>query len=146
MHTPVGQMLRDGDGFGAGPEAHGHRIMISPKRENKQDHFLSVFQMADGDTKPLPVAYYETAESYVVTPADRMVSMNKGIDFINKRFTLKIPAAKKFQIILSGLKAGRWNIRSKDNIINFNTNVKEGNNTIFFQSEEDEYVLAPFVN
>lgn len=128
------------------PEANGHRIMISPKKANNHDHFLTVFQMVDGDTKPLPVNYYETPVSYVVTLADRVVSMSKGSDFISDGFTLKIPAGDKYQVVLAGIKPGFWNVKSKDGKVNFNAKVIAGENTIFFQSGNGEYIITPGKN
>jgi heparin/heparan-sulfate lyase len=125
------------------PEANGHRIVISPTKASNNDHFLTVFQMVDGDTKPLPVNYYETHVSYVVTLADRVVSMSNSSDLISKKFTLKIPADSKYQVILTGMKQGFWNVKSKDGKMNFNVNVIKGENTIFFQDGNGEYVITP---
>lgn len=125
------------------PEANGHRIMISPKKASNNDRFLTVFQMVDGDTKPLPVNYYETPVSYVITLADRVVSMNKGADFINKEFELKIPGSNKYQVVLAGMKPGFWNVKSKDDKVNFNANVTTGENTIFFQAGSGGYMITP---
>jgi len=66
------------------PEANGHRIMISPKNANSQDRFLTVFQLAADNTKPLPVTHYETTASHVVLLGDRIVSMNKDKGFIDE--------------------------------------------------------------
>lgn len=125
------------------PEAHGHRVMISPRKPGKNDRFLTVFQMVDGDTKPLPVNYYETPVSYVITLSDRVVSMSKGSDFISKAFTLKIPSGNKYQVVLAGMNPGFWNIKSKDGKVNFNANVIAGKNTIFFQAGSGEYIITP---
>jgi len=125
------------------PEANGHRILISPKTANGEDRFLTVFQMAAGDTKPLPVTYYETPVSYVVLLANRVISMNKGTDLIDAGFTFKIPAKGKYEIVLTGMKAHKWNITSKDGKTKINAEVKEGKNTIYFQGNGGEYVISP---
>src|SRR5690606_6167019 len=125
------------------PEAHGHRIMVSPKKASKNDRFLTVFQMVDGDKKPLSVNYYETPVSYVITIADRVVSMSNSSDFVSKGFTLKISSGNKYQVVLAGMKPGFWNIKSKDGKVNFNANVIAGENTIFFQADGGEYTVTP---
>lgn len=125
------------------PEANGHRIMISPKKANSQDRFLTVFQFTAGDTKPLPVSYYETPVSYVVQLADRVVSMSNSNDLIDKTFSVKIDAKGKYQVVLTGMKPGNWNIQSKDGKTKFNATVKEGKNTIFFQAGSGEYLVTP---
>ena len=125
------------------PEANGHRIMISPKKANSQDRFLTVFQFTAGETKPLPVSYYQTPVSYVVNLADRVVSMSKSNDLIDKSFSLNIVAKGKYQVILTGMKSGNWNVKSKDGKTKFNANATEGKNTIFFLAGNGEYVITP---
>ena len=124
------------------PEAKGHRIMISPKAANNQDRFLTVFQLTAGNTEPLPIRYYETQVSYVVILADRVVSMSKCYDLIDKDFTLKIPKDGKYQVVLAGMKPGDWYIKSKNGKIKFNVTVKASKNTIFFLAGGGEYFIA----
>jgi heparin/heparan-sulfate lyase len=125
------------------PEARGHRIMISPKTENNRDRFLTVFQITAGNTKPLPLSHYETQVSYVVIIADRVVSMSKSNDLIDKSFTLKIPEDGKYQVVLAGMKSGDWNIKSKDGKIKLNAGIKAGKNSIFFLAGRGEYIISP---
>lgn len=125
------------------PEVRGHRIMISPKNAASRDRFLTVFQMTSGDTKPLPVTYLETTESYVVKLADRLVSMSNTADLIDGSFTLIVPGDKKYQIVLAGMKPGDWNIRSRSGKVNYNASVVAGRNTIFFRAEGGEFVITP---
>jgi heparin/heparan-sulfate lyase len=125
------------------PEANGHRIMISPKKSSNHDRFLTVFQMTAGNTRPLPVNYYETSVSYVVILADRVVSMSNNAGFISQQFTLNIPSGDKYQVVLAGMKPGYWNIRSRNGKINFNANVIAGKNIIFFQGDSGGYIITP---
>lgn len=125
------------------PEIHGHRIIISPKTANKQDRFLTVFQLTAGDTKPMPVIHYETMVSNVVYLADRVVSMSKSSNLIDTSYTLKIPKKGKYQVVLTGMESGNWNVVGKNNKIRFNTNVTEGKNTICFFADSGEYVVSP---
>ncbi len=125
------------------PEAKGHRIMFSLKKANKQDRFLSVFQITAGNTKPFPIDYYETEYTYVVSLADRIVCMNKGNKLIDKAHQIKIAEKKQFQVLLTGLKPGDWNIKSKDGKVKFNVCVNERENTIFFPAEKGNYIISP---
>ncbi|WP_316813378.1 hypothetical protein [Pedobacter heparinus] len=125
------------------PEAKGHRVMISPKNAGNRDRFLTVFQMTSGNTAPLPVKYYETAESYVVTLSDRMVSMSNTSALIDKGFSLKVPNDKKYQVVLAGMKPGKWNIKSRNGNVNYNASVLTGKNTIFFRAGGGEFVITP---
>ncbi|RIH64478.1 hypothetical protein D1164_14050 [Mariniphaga sediminis] len=125
------------------PEKNGHRIMVSPKVAKNNDRFLTVFQLTAGDTEPLPVKNYQTKVSNVIIIADRVVSMSKGNGFVEEEFTLNIPEGLKFQIILTGMKAGSWNVKSKDGKMKFNTTVREDENTIFFLAGSGEYIITP---
>ena len=125
------------------PEVKGHRVMISSKNAKSRDRFLTVFQMTSGDTRPLSVAYYETAESYVVTLADRVVSMSNTAGLIDAGFTLKVPLDKKYQVVLAGMKPGDWNVKSRNGNVSFNASVEGGKNTIFFQAKGGEFVITP---
>jgi len=125
------------------PEANANRIMISPKEANGRDRFLTVFQLADGDTKPLPVEYSETKVSYVVYIDDRIVSMSNNAGFINESFTLDVPSKGKYQVVLAGMKAGDWNVKAEKGKVKFNVKVEEGKNTIFFQAGKGKYLVSP---
>ncbi|MFA4869013.1 MAG: hypothetical protein WC623_12480 [Pedobacter sp.] len=124
-------------------EGKGHRIMFTPNKESNNDHFLSVVQLTSGDTKPLPVTHLVTPVSDVIVLADRVLSLNKGLDFINQQFSFKVPAKGSYQIVLAGMKAGDWNVISADGKVKFNTNVKEGENTIFFIGGSSIYKITP---
>ncbi|MFG0261573.1 MAG: hypothetical protein ACF788_04205 [Novipirellula sp. JB048] len=125
------------------PEASGHRIMISPKQPRSRDRFLTVFQMTAGDTKPLEVEFSETDESFVVSLADRVVSMNKGSLPIDAEFTIQVPGEEKRQVLLAGLKPGRWRVRSRDGEQRFSADVAAGQNTMHFVGSGGEFVVTP---
>lgn len=125
------------------PEANGHRIMISPAKANKEDRFLTVFQITAGETSPLPVKYYETETSYVIYLDDRIVSMNKGNSLINKPYIIKIREKEQLQVLLTGLEPGDWNIKSRDGKIKLNANINERENTIFFLAGKGDYLISP---
>lgn len=126
-------------------EAHSYRIMVSPSNPSERNRFLTVFQLADGDTSPLPVRYEEVDGCYVIYIADRVVGMNSGPEFINKSISI-ITVNKKYQVALTGLKAGKWNVKSQDGKEEFNVKVVEGKNTLFFEASADGYVISPRMN
>lgn len=125
------------------PEAHGHKIIISPSKSDKRNRFLTVFQMTDGNTKPLQVRHEETDVCYIIYIADRVVSMSNSTNLIEKGFTLNITDKGKYQVVLTGMKAGSWNIQNRNNTKKFNVVVEEGKNTVFFEAENGEYIINP---
>ncbi len=124
------------------PEINGHRIMISPKTPKEQDQFLTVFQLTKGNTEPLPISYSETTVGYVIYLADRVVSMSKSNNLIDKSFSLKIPHGEH-KVLLASMSPGNWNIKSKDAKIKFSAKVVSGKNTIFFVAKKAEYIITP---
>lgn len=123
-------------------EANGHRVMVSPKAANSRDRFLTVFQVTEGDTKPLPVSHYETAQSYVVVLADRVVSMSNSAQLVDQPFTLKVPSGKGYQVVLAGMKPGYWQVKGKRGV-HYNVNVEAGKHTIFFTARGGDYQIRP---
>ncbi len=124
------------------PEANGHRIMISPENAQKRDRFLTVFQMVDGETKPLPMEFTEYKENYVIGLADRIVSMSNSSNSVNKAHSIIIPPGAKRQVALLGLKDGSWSVRGP-NGFSVNAKVASGKNAIYFEGEPGEYKIAP---
>ena len=123
-------------------EANGHRIMISPKKANKRDRFLTVFQMTAADTKPLPLDFKEMGECYQVTVADRVVVMSSSSDLIQNSFTVDVPVGSAYQVVLTGLKPGFWNVKRIGQKDDFNFNVIPGKNTMSFQGTAGKYIVS----
>lgn len=123
------------------PEANGHRILISPKNARQRDRFLTIFQMTADTVSPLPVTFQETEETYQILLANRIVVMTKGSDPISKPFTINIPADGEFQVLITGAKAGFWNVKGTE--ANFNTMVDFGKNTFYFSAKKEKYVVSP---
>lgn len=124
-------------------EAKAHRIMVSPKNARKQNKFLTVFQMTEGDAKPLPLDFKEIEGRYQIMLADRLVSMNSGLDFIQSAFTIDAQGKNTYEFVLLGMKPGFWNVKSADGKVDFNFNVVPGKNTICFKAEGGKYSVTP---
>ena len=124
-------------------EATGSRIMISPHPSNVNDRFLTVLQVTADETPPLPVKHFETEVSHVIILADRVVSMNKNNDLIDREFMLNIPAKGNYQVVLAGMKAGDWKITGSQPKVKFNFNVEEGKHTVFFHASKGKYTVTP---
>lgn len=125
------------------PEEQGHRIMISPKAPARRDRFLTVFQLTDGDTQPLPVKYDETPVSYVVVLADRVVSMSNSRELISKGFSIEVPGDAEYQVVLTGMAPGKWRIKDAKGKVNLNATADAGRNTIFFKARNGKYTISP---
>ncbi|EFK56064.1 hypothetical protein U0038_13545 [Sphingobacterium spiritivorum] len=125
------------------PEARAHRIMVTPQQENREDRFLTVFQMVEGQSAPLPVQYEEKAGYYLIRLDDRIVCISKGGQLISEPIELTVPADKKYKIILAGLKEGFWTIQSGQQVSDKNIPVDPGKNVISFESQGTALRFAP---
>lgn len=125
------------------PEASAWRMLVTPARASARNRFLTVFQMAEGDAKPLPVDFHEQDGMYRIAVADRVVCMSASAADQEKTFTLEVPAGRQWQVVLAGLKAGFWNIRQEGGSVNFNTDVVAGDNTVHFTAGPGKYLVTP---
>jgi heparin/heparan-sulfate lyase len=123
------------------PEANGNRIMISPLRENRQDRFLTVFQVAEGNSAPLPVDFQELPEYYQVGIADRLVCMNKGTDLIKGDVMLDIQNNQPVNVTIMGLKPGFWSIKGPDGKTS-SIDVIQDKNTLNFNATAGKYTIT----
>ena len=98
--------------------------------------------MTAGDTKPLEVAFVETEASFVVSLADRVVSMNKNSELIETPFTIRVPGDGERQVLLTGLAPGKWSVHRGDGKPHFTGLVSAGRNSLFFQADGQEFVVS----
>ncbi|WP_207399373.1 hypothetical protein [Bremerella alba] len=125
------------------PEANGYRIMVSPTNNERRHRFLTVFQMVDGNSEPLPVEHREQEETYVIAIADRVVVISNNVDFVQKSFPLHIPKGPKRQVALLGLKPGSWIVRDSTGKMIVEAEVKAKSHATFFQAEPGKYEVSP---
>lgn len=98
--------------------------------------------MTSGDTKPLPLDFKETGACYQVRLADRIVVMSSSSDFISSSFTIDVPAGSAYQVVLTGLDSGFWNVKRVGQKDDFNFNVIPGKNTMSFQALPGKYIVS----
>ncbi|MDR6786307.1 hypothetical protein [Pedobacter africanus] len=124
-------------------EANGHRIMISPKKPGRHHKFLTVFQMVEGDAKPLPVLFKELEGRYQILVADRVLSMRAGGGLIQAPFSIDVENEGIYEFVLMGMEPGFWNVKRVDGKVNFNYDVVPGKNTISFKASGGKFVVTP---
>jgi heparin/heparan-sulfate lyase len=125
----------------AAPEANGHRIVVSPKRAQSHDRFLTVLQACDAE--PLPVDHEESDTVVVVRLADRVVAIAKGMEMLDRPFTVTVPAnGKVVQVLLAGLQAGSWRM-STAGAADRDVMIEAGKNTFCFESRGGQHLLTP---
>lgn len=127
------------------PEAKGHRILFSPKTSEAEDTFLTVLTMADEDAPTLPVAVAETATTFALSLADRVVVMSRTGGLLGESVTVDVPAGKARQLLLAGLQPGAWSVRNAAGNPVFNAEVMTGKNTLFAVVDGGRYTVQPAV-
>ncbi|MCK0135315.1 hypothetical protein [Arenibacter sp. S6351L] len=117
------------------PEAEGCRIMYSPKEARRDDKFLTVFQMVDGDADALEIVYKEFGHYYLVQLADKIVCISKGKELIEEAVEIMIPEDGEVkEVIFVGLKEGFWNVTNEKYGKNYNVIVDLNKNVLSFKT------------
>jgi hypothetical protein len=56
---------------------------------------------------------------------------------------LDIPTNNSYNVLLTGLKEGKWNVKNQDGRINFDILVNPSQNTAFFITKGGKYTVSP---
>lgn len=136
---PSREMIRDL------PETNGHRLMVSPLHPKKSDHFLASFQVVAGEQKPIDINCTETDNNYFLSFGDYFLTINKKIKLSNDPFLMVVPKCNypTKQIVIMGVKEGRWNICNDPGSLNFDVEVLPNKNTIYIQAPPGTYKITP---
>lgn len=128
------------------PQAHGHRVMFTPKESRSTDRFLTVLTMSDSERTTLSAEVTETPETYVLSLADRVVVLSKGGALLGEPFTLNTGGAGtegECRLVLTGLQPGTWTVRGRNGGVTHEARVQEKKNTAFFRLPRGEYTVEP---
>jgi len=118
---------------GSSVQTQGSRTLFSPKAENGRDEFLTVIQMVDEKGVQLPISRLESDAAHVVLAGNHAVSFAKTAALISKEWSLNLPSDREYQVLLTGLTAGKWSVRQGTKNESFD--VAEGNSTLFFSGK-----------
>lgn len=124
------------------PEARGYRIMISPADEMKQTEFITVFQMVEEGQKPYPLDFEEMEGFIKLVVDNKVIIMAKPENLLREKIVFSLPDEKLYEVIITGVKEGFWNI-SGSRRKGFNYWVQKDKNTIYFTGKDEEIVLNP---
>jgi heparin/heparan-sulfate lyase len=127
------------------PEAHGHRVLFSPKKSRTHERFLTVMSMTAEKSSALPINLTEQSMLFLLTIADRMVVLSKTGKLLRKTFKLTVIPGEKYQVAFTGLAAGNWSIHSQDWQTKFNLKIKRGKNSLFMLLPAGNYTISPNV-
>ncbi|MNL57279.1 hypothetical protein D3C87_1808280 [compost metagenome] len=117
--------------------------MISPKKPGRHHKFLTVFQMVEGDAKPLPLIFKELGGRYQIVVSDRVLSMGSDDGLIRAPFSIDVENEGVFEFVLMGMEPGFWNVKRADGKVNFNHDVVPGKNTISFKAAGGKFIVTP---
>ena len=124
-------------------EANGYQVVAYQKNRKKNHCFLTVLQVISEDTKPLAVKFYEKDKKYFITLSDRIVCMSANSELIQTPFTVDAVGNQEYQVLLTDLKPGFWNVFGENGKVNLNIRVESGKNTLLFKAVSDNYKISP---
>ncbi|MFC3797980.1 heparin/heparin-sulfate lyase HepB [Cohnella sp. GCM10012308] len=118
------------------------RIQLSPGTPAKEDLFLNVMQVMDGDKQPLPVQKLDAPALVGVQLADKAVLFSKTGKRLSGSVAFAVYAgANDTQFIVTDLAPGKWKIKH-DGETRFGTVTKEGNVLSFNGAAGTTYTLT----
>lgn len=125
------------------PEAHGHRVLFSPKSARANDVFLTVMPMSDEAAPDLPVTLRESPEAFELELPGRVLVLAKAGRLLDRPFPVTVPPGSGQQLLLCGLAPGSWSIRDERGALQLNAMVRTGENTAFFAVPGGTYAIQP---
>ncbi len=125
------------------PEARGTRVLVKPKEKAVHTSYATVFQMTEDGAQKLPVQYKEYANYYAIQLADRILIVAKSDRFLEEEVEVNVPGDKEYEVIVTGIKDGFWNINNTTKSSRFNVNILKGNHTTSWKAKGEVFVLKP---
>jgi len=111
-------------------QTQGSRVLFSLQAENEHDEFLTVMQMMDEKGEELPISHLEMEFAHIVVAGEHVIGFAKTATPINAEWSLDIPTDREYQVVLTGMAAGKWSIKQSDK--EEWIDVAEGDSTMFF--------------
>ncbi|WP_133582931.1 hypothetical protein [Sphingobacterium yanglingense] len=125
------------------PEARGTRVLVKPKERAVHTSYATVFQMTEDGAQKLPVKYKEYSNYYAIQLADRILIVAKSDRFLEEEVEINVPGDKEYEVIVTGIKDGFWNINNTTKSSRFNVNILKGNHTTSWKAKGEVFVLKP---
>ncbi|MDR2284057.1 MAG: hypothetical protein LBE37_12655 [Sphingobacterium sp.] len=125
------------------PEARGTRVLVKPKEKAVHTSYATVFQMTEDGAQKLPVQYKEHANYYEIQLADRILIVAKSDRFLEEEIKINVPGDKEYEVLVTGIKDGFWNINNTAKSSKFNVNILKGNHTTSWKAKGEVFVLIP---
>jgi hypothetical protein len=123
-------------------EQGGWRIQLSPVEPKKDDLFLNVLQVMDGDRQPLPVQQLNAPSMAGIQLADRAVLFSKSGKRLSGSVTFSVyEGAANTEFVVTDLLPGTWKIEH-DGGVQYGSVTKEGNVLSFTGPAGTTYTLT----
>lgn len=97
-------------------EGKGHRTLISHQAKDKSNHYLTVFQVCEGNSTPLVLSQEKSGNVDLIYIGDDLVVASSGKE-IDEKFGFKNNRKKNSKAILTGLKPGKWVLRRGKRVV-----------------------------
>lgn len=122
------------------PDGKPYRTLISPKKAQSEDFFITAITLADGGQKQLPVQFAEDELLLKFELSDWLAVMPKNDSPVNTAFELN--AQKNCKMLITGLTAGNWTVQSPAGKC-FRAAVRKRSEVIFLEAGPGKWKFAP---
>ena len=93
------------------------RVEVSPLMPQAENYFLNVMQVADNNRETLnDVKRLDGSRLIGVQVADRIVTFSKDSEVLSGKFDLNIEGDIQYEIVITDLKAGNWQVKKDGQI------------------------------
>src|SRR5699024_7911268 len=123
-------------------EGKGHRLMVSYLDKKKENHFVTVFQMVDGEKSPLPLIHERNEVGNVVYIGEHVIVVTPQQQQIEEPFSFTVKNEDTTKVVLTGLKEGRWKVLKRDALIE-DVKIKREENAFYFEADPGRYLIVP---
>ncbi|HMR17773.1 MAG TPA: hypothetical protein PKA53_00615 [Sphingobacterium sp.] len=89
-------------------ESSGHRVLVSPHSPNTDDQFLSVFQMTNEGSTPLPIQHKKRDGLDYLTIDNILILVRDGKQYHKNKIILEVAGKNIKELFVTGLEEGLW--------------------------------------
>lgn len=122
-------------------ESHGHRVVLSPKKAEKKDKFLSVFQMTNSPQPVVNIAHNKVGSFDQLEMLDMIILVNDSEKLLSDDVYLHLKNKGIKEIYITGIQEGKWNLVNHKGKVLQTLEVEKGKNAAIFKANKGKYTM-----
>lgn len=126
-------------------ESQGWRLEISPRAPAAEQRFLNVMQVMDAEPEQslLPVLKASCPPFVGARIGSAVVLFSEQSDLVSEKVSVSGGSADSAEWVVTGLKSGRWLVRSRDGSVVGTGGVRAQETVLCFRAQGLEFTLEP---